>query len=95
MLRSRPPWPVAQNGHAMPQPAWLETQIVARSVYRISTDSTSAPSNSFQRFLTVAPLSASIVRTGLSSVGSSSSTMRSRLAAGRSVMLAGSRSSRP
>ena len=31
MLRCSPPWPVAQNGHAMPQPAWLETQIVARS----------------------------------------------------------------
>ena len=26
MLRCRPPWPVAQNGQAMPQPAWLETQ---------------------------------------------------------------------
>ena len=31
MLRCRPPWPVAQNGQAMPQPAWLETHIVARS----------------------------------------------------------------
>ena len=31
MLRCRPPWPVAQNGQAMPQPAWLETHIVTRS----------------------------------------------------------------
>jgi hypothetical protein len=31
MLRWRPPWPVAQNGQAMPQPAWLDTQTVARS----------------------------------------------------------------
>ena len=31
MLRCRPPMPVAQNGQAMPQPAWLETQTVARS----------------------------------------------------------------
>ena len=30
-LRWSPPWPVAQNGHAMPQPAWLEMQTVARS----------------------------------------------------------------
>ena len=30
MLRCSPPWPVAQNGQAMPQPAWLETQIVTR-----------------------------------------------------------------
>jgi hypothetical protein len=30
MLRSSPPWPVAQKGQAMPQPAWLETQIVVR-----------------------------------------------------------------
>ncbi len=31
MLRCRPPMPVAQNGQAMPQPAWLDTQTVARS----------------------------------------------------------------
>jgi hypothetical protein len=30
-LRVRPAWPVAQNGHAMPQPAWLLTQTVVRS----------------------------------------------------------------
>ena len=30
-LRVRPCWPVAQNGQAMPQPAWLEMQTVARS----------------------------------------------------------------
>ena len=30
-LRVRPCWPVAQNGHAMPQPAWLEMHTVARS----------------------------------------------------------------
>ena len=31
MLRCSPPWPVAQNGQAMPQPAWLDTHIVTRS----------------------------------------------------------------
>ena len=30
-LRCRPPWPVAQNGQAIPHPAWLETHTVARS----------------------------------------------------------------
>ena len=30
-LRVSPCCPVAQNGHAMPQPAWLEMQTVARS----------------------------------------------------------------
>ena len=30
-LRVSPCWPVAQNGQAMPQPAWLEMQTVARS----------------------------------------------------------------
>jgi hypothetical protein len=29
-LRVSPACPVAQNGHAMPQPAWLDTQIVIR-----------------------------------------------------------------
>ena len=31
MLRVRPAWPVAQNGQFIPQPAWLETQMVTRS----------------------------------------------------------------
>ncbi len=30
MLRCSPPWPVAQNGHAIPHPAWLETHMVTR-----------------------------------------------------------------
>ena len=30
-LRVSPPWPVAQNGQAMPQPAWLDTHTVTRS----------------------------------------------------------------
>ena len=30
-LRVSPAWPVAQNGHAMPHPAWLLTQTVTRS----------------------------------------------------------------
>jgi hypothetical protein len=30
-LRFSPPWPVAQNGHAIPQPAWEEMQTVLRS----------------------------------------------------------------
>ena len=29
--RSNPAWPVAQNPHAIAQPAWLDTQTVARS----------------------------------------------------------------
>ena len=29
-LRVSPPWPVAQNGHAMPQPACDEMQTVLR-----------------------------------------------------------------
>lgn len=29
-LRVSPAWPVAQNGQFMPQPAWLEMQIVSR-----------------------------------------------------------------
>ena len=29
-LRVSPCWPVAQNGQAMPQPAWLEMHTVAR-----------------------------------------------------------------
>ena len=30
MLRVSPSWPVAQKGQFMPQPAWLETQMVTR-----------------------------------------------------------------
>ena len=30
-LRVRPAWPVAQNGQAIPQPAWEDTHIVTRS----------------------------------------------------------------
>ena len=30
-LRVRPCWPVAQNGQAMPQPAWLDRHSVVRS----------------------------------------------------------------
>ncbi|WP_197696661.1 hypothetical protein [Nocardia terpenica] len=30
-VAARPPWPVAQNGQAMPQPAWLEMHRVLRS----------------------------------------------------------------
>ena len=30
MLRVSPAWPVAQNGQFMPQPAWLEMQMVLR-----------------------------------------------------------------
>ena len=29
-LRLSPPWPVAQNGQAMPQPAWDEMHSVVR-----------------------------------------------------------------
>ena len=43
-LRSKPAWPVAQNVQAIAQPAWLETQTVARVGYRMRTVSISAPS---------------------------------------------------
>ena len=43
-FRWSPPCPVAQNGHAIPHPAWLEMHTVARSGYRMSTLSTSEPS---------------------------------------------------
>ncbi|MNW61775.1 hypothetical protein D3C74_398620 [compost metagenome] len=85
-LRVRPSWPVAQNGHAMPQPAWLETHSVDRFGYRMRTDSTLAASKSFQSVLTVVPPSACITRAGVSSCGNRFSTSRSREALGRSVM---------
>jgi hypothetical protein len=90
MLRVSPAWPVAQNGHAIPQPACDETHMVTRSGYRISTDSTSDPSSSFHSVLRVWPLSHSRSRTRFSSGGISSATSLSRVAAGRSVISAGS-----
>ena len=67
MLRVSPAWPVAQNGQFIPQPACDETHSVIRPGYRISTDSTSAPSCSFHRNLIVSPLSVSSRRTSVSS----------------------------
>ena len=78
----------------MPQPAWLETHIVTRPGYRISTDSTRAPSNSRQSVLRVVPRSASIVRSGVISGGSSAATSSSRPPAGRSVIWSGWSTSR-
>ncbi len=90
MLRVSPAWPVAQNGQFIPQPAWLETQTVTRSGYRISTVSTSAPSNSRHSVFTVAPWSASRTDSGVSSSGSSVPTRSARPSAGRSVIWPGS-----
>ncbi len=94
MLRVRPACPVAQNGQFMPQPAWLEMQIVVRFGYRISTVSTIAPSKSRHSVLTVSPASACCVRTWVSRRGSSAPTSSSRPALGRSVIWAGSSTSR-
>jgi hypothetical protein len=59
------------------------------------TDSMSVPSNAFQRVLRVIPSSQAWSRTAVSSGGMSSPTSRSRTAAGRSVMSAGSSASLP
>ena len=90
MLRVSPAWPVAQNGQFIPQPAWLDTHSVTRPGYRISTDSTSAPSNSRHRNLTVSPRSVSMRRTSVSSGGKNASAIASRLSLGRSVICSGS-----
>src|SRR4051794_13080338 len=79
--RSKPAWPVAQKPHAMAQPAWLETQTVARSGYSISTVSTRAPPASAHSSLTVSPRSLSCSRTSCSA-GGSASARRLRSAAG-------------
>jgi hypothetical protein len=94
-LRVRPAWPVAQNGQAIPQPAWLDTQTVTRSWYPISTLSTSEPSCSRQRVLRVRPSSQDSSRTAVSRSGSSSPASRSRVAAGMSVIRSGSRTNLP
>ena len=85
-LRVSPICPVAQNGQAMPQPAWLVTHSVARSGYFISTDSTLAWSMRFHSVFTVSPSSAVSDVTLVSRGGNSSATRSSRAAAGRSVM---------
>jgi hypothetical protein len=84
-----PAWPVAQNGQPIPHPAWDDTHIVTRSGYFISTDSTSAPSNSRHSHLRVAPSSHDSASSADSSEGSSSPASAVRSAAGRSVMSAG------
>ena len=81
---------MAQNGHAMPQPAWLETHSVDRFGYCMSTDSTFASSNRCHSVFTVVPPSALSVRDARRSGGKSDSVRPSRVAAGRSVMSAGS-----
>ena len=82
---------MAQNGQAIPQPAWLETHSVIRSGYRISTDSISVPSCAFHSVLRVSPASQASERTSVSSSGSSASTNSARPSAGRSVISAASR----
>ena len=90
----RPAWPVAQKGQFIPQPAWLEIQMVTRLGYRMSTDSTMAPSWSRQADLTVSPSSAVRCTIGMSSVGSRSRTRSSRTPLGRSVISSGESTSR-
>ena len=94
-FRSRPPWPVAQNGQAMPQPAWEEMHNVARSGYRMSTDSSSVPSWRRHSVFRVSPPSQEISLTGVMSCGNSASRTLSRVASGRSVIERGSAASRP
>ena len=94
MLRVRPSCPVAQNGQFIPQPAWLEMHTVTRRGYRMTTDSTSAPSKRRHTCFTVAPRSAVSWRTGVSSVGRRSRTRSSRTALGRSVISSGDSTSR-
>ena len=91
-LRVSPPWPVAQNGHAIPHPAWEEMHKVALSGYFMSTVSTIAPSNIHHSDLTVRPRSAVRSRTFVSSGGKKVDTRPSRSRAGRSVMRSGSTS---
>ena len=93
-LRVSPACPVAQNGQFMPQPAWDEMHMVTRFGYRMSTDSTRAPSKSRCTRLTVSPPSALSVRTVLSSSGMVSCTSCSRPSLGRSVISAGSEAKR-
>jgi hypothetical protein len=88
-LRVRPAWPVAQNGHAIPQPACDETHIVTRSGYRMSTDSTSDPSKARHSVLRVVPPSQTISRSAVSSRGSRAWASASRDARGRSLISSG------
>jgi hypothetical protein len=85
---------VAQNGQAIPQPAWLDTQTVARSGYRIRTLSSSVPSCARHNDFLVAPLSQLSARASVSSGGSSSPTRAARERCGMSVMLGASTLSR-
>ncbi len=70
----KPAWPVAQNPHAMAQPAWVETHTVARSGYSMSTVSMWAPPASSHRNLTVSPRSLTRSVTGASATGSASAS---------------------
>lgn len=89
-FRVRPAWPVAQNGQFMPHPACDDTHRVMRPLYRISTDSTSAPSKSRHRNLRVSPPSLRSRRTSVMSGGSMACAIGARSASGRSVIASGS-----
>ncbi len=89
-FRSSPACPVAQNGQFIPHPACELMHMVTRSGYRISTDSTSVPSNSRHSVLRVAPASVDRCRTTVIRSGSNASRNRSRAPAGMSVHSAGS-----
>ena len=66
----KPAWPVAQNPQPIAQPAWVETQTVARSGYSMSTVSMSTPSCSRHRTFTVSPPSLVRSVTRVSAAGS-------------------------
>lgn len=86
---------MAQNGHAIPQPACDEMHTVLRCGYRISTDSKVVPSTARHNVFRVSAPSHSIDRTTFSRSGNNVSATRSRMAAGRSVMARGSAISLP
>ena len=68
--RSKPACPVAQNVQPIAQPAWDDTQTVARSPVRMSTVSTCAPSPVCQSHLVVNSSSPCASSTGSSASGS-------------------------
>ena len=79
-LQVTPPCPVAQNGQAIPQPAWLDRQTVVRPGERIRTDSTSVPSWARFRVYLVAPSLQSTTRSCVNSSGISWSNLPLRSA---------------
>ena len=90
-LRVSPPCPVAQNGQAIPQPAWLEmhTVVAVRVAHQHAFDQRPVAPHATASCGWCRCRNATC-RTGVASSGSSAATSRSRRAAGRSVIAAGS-----